>query len=301
MRYLADTPVAGQIAITHQPPPAAGAGAPRPTGQIGDPWNAWVFSIGANGNTNGESQQTFTNVGLSFSANRVTEEWKVNTSARGSYGEQRFTYSLPTGDTEVVSISRSYNGSALLANSIGAHGAVGVRSNVSTSTFGNTEFAVNVEPVVEYNVFPYAESTRRQLTFTYGAGMMSQKYREETIYFLMEETRPVHSLSGLYSTRQTWGNVSLGVGGQQYLHDLSLYNLNFSLSTSVNLVRGLALNFSGNYTMVRDQLNLARRNLTPEEVLLRQRAIATNYRYFSSFGLTYRFGSSVQSVVNPRL
>ena len=40
---------------------------------------------------------------------------------------------------------------------------------------------------------------------------------------------------------------------------------------------------------------------TQRQYALRQRAIATNYRYFSSFGLTYRFGSSVQSVVNPRL
>ena len=110
----------------------------------------------------------------------------------------------------------------------------------------------------------------------------------------------MHSLSSSYSTRQTWGNVSLGVSGQQYLHDVSFYNLNFFGGTSINVARGLSLNFNGNYSMVRDELNIAKRNLSTEEVLLRQQQLATSYRYFTSFGLSYRFGSAVQNVVNPR-
>jgi len=301
MRYLADTPEASRIAITMAAAPTGTV----PTGtssQLSDPWNAWVFSVGGNGNTQGESTQARTNFSANVSANRVTADWKVNLSTRGSYGEQEFTYALPAnrGDTTVVSITRSYNASGLLVRSVTGHASVGARANASKSTFGNTNRSLTVQPAVEFNVFPYAESTRRQFLVSYGAGVMYQTYREETIYSRLEETRPVHTLSVSYSTRQTWGNLNSGISGQQFLHDSSLYNLNFSGGASVNVARGLSVNFNANYTMVRDQINLPKRNLTPEEVLLRQRQVATNYRYFTSFGLSYRFGSSVQSVVNPR-
>jgi hypothetical protein len=136
--------------------------------------------------------------------------------------------------------------------------------------------------------------------FTYSAGVSSQKYRDETIYSEIAETRPTHSLSASYATRQNWGNVNFGVFGNQYLHDLEKYSVNFSSGFSVNVARGLRVNLSGNYSMIRDQLNIAKRNLTDEEILLRQQQVATSFSYFMSAGLSYRFGSAVQNVVNPR-
>jgi hypothetical protein len=56
----------------------------------------------------------------------------------------------------------------------------------------------------------------------------------------------------------------------------------------------------GDYSLIRNQLALPRTELTPDEVLLRQREIATNYRYFVSMGISYRFGSIFNNVVNPR-
>jgi hypothetical protein len=301
MRYIAGTAAAARIQIGIAAPPGgaatSAAAAPRR-----DPWNAWVFNLGGNGNTNGETSRSQTNVSANIGANRVTTDWKMNYRLSGSYGRQSFTYSLgnPQRDTTVVSISRSYNASALVVRSVNGHASFGLRLNAGTSTFGNTEFFINAEPAFEYNLFPYTESTRRQLIVRYGAGMLSQRYREETVYFRFEETRATHSLATSYSTRQTWGSVNLGIDGSQFLHDTKLYNLVFSGSMSVNIVRGLSLNFSGNYALVRDQISLARRNLTPEEVLLRQQQVATAYRYFTSMGFSYRFGSAVQNVVNPR-
>ena len=51
---------------------------------------------------------------------------------------------------------------------------------------------------------------------------------------------------------------------------------------------------------MRDQLNIPARDLTDEEVLLRRRALETNYRWSFSFGITYQFGSIYNNVVNPR-
>jgi hypothetical protein len=52
---------------------------------------------------------------------------------------------------------------------------------------------------------------------------------------------------------------------------------------------------------VHDQLYLARGDATEEEVLTRQRSLATAFRLNGSVGLTFTFGSIYNSIVNPRL
>ena len=51
---------------------------------------------------------------------------------------------------------------------------------------------------------------------------------------------------------------------------------------------------------IHDQLSLPRRGATPEEILLRQRRLASSYEYELSLGMTYSFGSIFSSIVNPR-
>jgi hypothetical protein len=303
MRYIAGTPAADLVAFDITQPSSSDA-VPTTSAQSRDPWNAWVFSIGGNGFTDGESNSNNLNLNYNIGANRVTAAWKVNMSARGNYGRQSFTYDIGPDsaprDTTQISIRESYNASVLVVKSMTGRASAGARITAGSSTFNNTKFFLNIEPAIEFNVFPYTESTRRQLLLSYSAGVRTQTYDEETIYDLMEETRGVHSGYVTYSTRQPWGNVNFGINASQYFHDTKLYNVSFNGNTSVNLVRGLSLNFGGNYALVRDQLSLAKRNLSPEEVLLRQQQLATSYRYFGNFGLSYRFGSAVQNVVNTR-
>jgi hypothetical protein len=298
MRYVATTDQASQISISVPTVnSAAGAAAAAAAAPPRDPWDFWVFSVNANGNTNGESTSDNLNINANLSANRTTADWKINLSAGGNYGKQTFTLSNGS-KTESTRSGKNVNG--MIVKSVNGHTSMGATMGWSQSTFGNTDNSLSISPAIEYNVFPYTESTRRQLLVTYSAGVRSQKYREETIYSQIEETRPTHSLSTSYSTRQNWGNVNFGASGSQYLHDTSKYNVNFFSNFSVNITRGLRVNMSGNYSMIRDQLNIAKRNLTDEEILLRQQAVATSFRYFMSAGLSYRFGSSVQNVVNPR-
>ena len=67
------------------------------------------------------------------------------------------------------------------------------------------------------------------------------------------------------------------------------------------LARGLDLRINGSYSWIRDQLYLPKRTLDDEEILLRLQQLQTNFRYFTSIGFTYRFGSIFNNVVNPRL
>ena len=86
----------------------------------------------------------------------------------------------------------------------------------------------------------------------------------------------------------------------QYLHDPQKYRIGFFGNANVRLFKGFSLDFFGNYDLIRDQLSLSKAELTDEEVLLRQRQLATSYRYFAGFGIRYSFGSIFNNVVNPR-
>jgi len=293
---VAELPLGSRVQISVVPPAGAIAGAPAQA-QPEDPWNFWVFSISGNGFLNGESRQKFGNYGLSLSANRTTDAWKIRMSGRGSYSESSFEVDPVT---KITSIRRSYTGNLLVAKSLGPQLSAGLEATVSSSTFGNVEVAYRVAPAIEFDIFPYSQSTRRLFTVQYSVGLNSFDYREVTIFDETAETRPAHALSVVYTTRQPWGSSSVGLSGSQFLHDAAKYSWGASGSASVRLFRGLSVNGSLSYSRVRDQLAVPAGDATRDEILLRQRLLRTNYFYFINFGLSYRFGSIFNTVVNPR-
>jgi len=47
-------------------------------------------------------------------------------------------------------------------------------------------------------------------------------------------------------------------------------------------------------------LSLVKGGASREEILLKRKELATQFRYFTYFGLSYTFGSIYNNVVNPR-
>jgi hypothetical protein len=70
--------------------------------------------------------------------------------------------------------------------------------------------------------------------------------------------------------------------------------------TSVRLFEGFSLQFLAVYDVVRDQLSLPKGEATLEEILLRQRELATDYNFSTSIAITYTFGSKFTNIVNTR-
>jgi hypothetical protein len=293
VRFVANSAIAERLNLTLS---AVTAGAAPAAASKRDPWNLWVFSVGANGNVNGERTSEFNSISGNVGARRTTERWKVNLNARENYRESKFDF----GGTKSLFIQRTYSFTQLAVKSLGPRTAAGIRGSVGSTTYENKRLYWRFTPAVEFDVFPYSESTRRMLTVQYAVGAEHFTYKTETIYFKFKETRPLHSLSVNLSQTQPWGSVNVGLEGGQYLDETNRNYGSVFAGTGLRLFKGFNVNFSGSFSSIHNQLYLARSGATPEEVLLQQRRLQTNYSYFFFTGISYTFGSVFNSIVNPR-
>lgn len=290
-RYVARSPAAARAALTVAT--ATDTASARPAR---DPWNAWVFRLGANVNASRERNFKTDYVNGSVNASRVTERWKTNLRVNENYSGQAFR----VGPDRVTSVRRDYGGAAQQVKSLGRHWAAGLTANAGSSTFLNQHLAASVAPAIEYNVFPYSEYTRRAVVLQYSVGGRYFLYNDTTIYFKTEETRPFEALSLVVAQKQKWGSLQLDVNGYHFLDDIDKRRLTFFAEADVRLFKGLSLNLFGNYAVLQDQIYLAKGELSRDQVLLRQSQLATGYRAFMFAGLNYTFGSVLNNVVNPR-
>lgn len=292
--HAARGPLASRLSIAFA---AAPAGAPAAAAAARDNWNFWTFSLSGNGFLNGESNQSSSNTWTSVNANRTTEEWKIRTGANFSYDESEFQIDSVTTFT---TIQRNFGVSAMVAKSLGDHWSAGGQAGSSRQDFRNTDLSTQLSGAVEWDFYPYDQFARRKFAVLYTVGVRAINYADTTIYGKTAETRPLHTLDATYAARQRWGSANVTLYGSQYLDGLSYYNAGLRGSVDVRLGRGFSFEVNGSVSRVRDQLYLSAGGLSPVEVVARQRALATNYRYFTFFGLRYQFGSIFNSVVNPR-
>lgn len=262
-----------------------------------DPWDAWVFSLNTNGNFSGEASSSNSSVRFNTTASRVTADWKF--SINGNWNRNRSTFEV--SDTETVkSLTSSWNTSALAVKSLGPKWSAAVRLAVNGSTFSNYDHNARLMGGMEYDFFPYAESTRRSLTVSYLVGFAHYDFKEVTIFDRLTDSGLEHSLVASLGLRQPWGSAGLQSTFAQHLDELSRNRFNVYGDADVRLFKGFSFNVYGEYSRIRDQINLRKGEALEEEVLLRQRQLATGYQYFVGFGVTYRFGSIFNNVVNPR-
>jgi hypothetical protein len=291
--YASGTPAIKSLNVTYtQPTAGTGAAAPKK-----DPWNYWVFRLSTNGNLSGEASSKNKSFRFNGSASRTTDNWKINIS--GNRNENRNTYDLGDGDL-FKSKTSSWGASSTIVKSAGPRLSFGARTNASGSTYSNQDLSFSFMPGVEFDFFPYKESTRRSLTLTYSAGIVHNNYTEETIFDKFSETLPRHSMGLSLGLRQPWGSISSSVDFSQQLNKLDRTNLGFFGSADVRLFKGFSFNVFGDYSRIRDQISLIKGTASNEDVLLRLRQIQSGYSYFMGFGVSYSFGSIFNSVVNPR-
>lgn len=293
VRYYAHLGQAGRFDVTYTAPTGpSGANAASK-----DRWNLWVFRISASGFGQGEQSDNQVSLNGSVNANRTTEMWKYVFTVYGNYGQNRFILS---DGSKFNSYSHSYGLSDLIVKSLGHHWSAGQRASWTSSTFLNQQHAIRFAPAVEFNFFPYSQSTRRTLTLQYSPGINFFSYQDTTIFDKVSEVRGDQTLTASIDLKQPWGSVSSSLEGAAYINDFTKRHLVFFNSLDLRLFKGFSFFSFGQVSLLRDQLYLPRGDLSDQDRLLRQRQLATSYTYLVNLGLSYSFGSIFNNIVNPR-
>jgi hypothetical protein len=261
-----------------------------------DRWNFWTFQVDLSGNFNGEKSQHWASLWGGISARRVTEDWKVSLSMNGDYNESQFDF----GTSKVLSVARGQGFHASVIRSLSSHWSVGLFGSASASTFSNTRLNLVFYPALEYNIFPYEQSTRQQFRIQYNVRGEKFRYVEETIFDKTDEYLFSQSLSFTLDLQQPWGTVSTTLRGSHYLHDFDKKRLTLFSDLSLRIYEGLSLTLFGSFSRLNDQLSLRKGSATQEQVYLRRTQLATSYRFSGYVGISYTFGSIYNNIVNPR-
>ncbi|MFN8240213.1 MAG: hypothetical protein U0X39_05610 [Bacteroidales bacterium] len=288
MRYMLKTPLANYFNVNFT--------APVKEIVSTDKWNSWVFSTNFNGDFQKEKSYRSVSLNAGFSASRVTEKNKFMFDYSYGWDENQYDY----GDTPVKSFYRNQYAEAEYVIGLNDHWSTGLFLSGVSSVYNNCDFSYSIMPALEYNIFPYSMSTRRQMRLTYRIGYAYYDYRDTTLYDKISENLYQHSISCNYAIIEKWGNISLRLSYSNFLHDWSKNSVSASSNLSLRIAKGLNFHISGGGSIIHNQLSLTKGGLTYEETLLRRREMATSFSLYTYFGLSYTFGSIYNNAVNPR-
>jgi hypothetical protein len=290
MSYVGRTPIASRIAVRYAPP-----GESKP---FRDPWNFWVLSLSSWGDFSGQESYRRNYLYGSFSANRVTEKTKTQLSLSYDISSQK--YRIESEDRTASGTSKSWEGKGLFVRSLGGRWSAGAYVETESSFYSNVLFSLIVAPALEFDVFPYTESTRRQLRILYRLAWNPVRYHELTRFGKLRETLWTESLSVSLDLREKWGTISTSVSGVNHLNHFTKGHIDTSGTISLNIYKGLNVFVMGGWSVIHDQFSLRLREPTDDEIYLRLVRLETTSDYFFGVGVQFTFGSIFTNVINPR-
>lgn len=298
LAFLAATPYADLVKVEIDREEAAVAASAAGTPPEQDPWRSWIFEVFSSVAFSKESLRTTSDIRGGLRIEKVNPDIRIRIDPFYSYWSRVFT--TEDGE-ELLSFRKRIRMGASVVKSISDHWSVGLFGSGEHHSFINIDAGYWLAPAIEYSFFNYNEVPFKEFTAAYRIGMVYNDYLQETILLQKEEALARHILNIDLRLRQKWGNVFAGLTAGSYLHDPSLNRLSFSSRFDVRIIKGLSVNFSGNYQLINDQINLPRGEASLEDILLGQTQLATNFDADLRFGLSYTFGSIYNNVVNTRL
>lgn len=295
LRFVAYTPQLAELNISHKKPE------PGTTAEVIDRWDYWLFRVGLSSFFNGEKSNDVSYNNISTSARRITEKTITRLSVNQSINKSRYTGLTEAGaDTTTRTEQRNGSVSAQFALALGDHFSAGVFFGARENSYSNYKLKLDFSPAIEYNIFPYSESNLRELRIGYRIGVEDAQYYDSTNYDKIEETLYRHTLSVNLEVQEKWGSIDGSISSAQYLHDLGLYHVSINGGVNLRLFKGLSIRFSGGYSSIHDELNLAKGNISAADLYLRLKQQETSYRYRGNVNINYTFGSIYNNVVNTR-
>jgi hypothetical protein len=266
-----------------------------------DPWNYWVFRVGVHGYVDADANYNSSRMGASIYVTRITDKIKIGFDLNG--GKRNDSYEIENANgskDKIVNRNDDYQFQQYIVKSLSNHWSYGYEVVFSRSTFSNNKHSALFNTGVEFNIFPYKQVNTRLFTLAYTFDVRRNAYFDSTLYDKKKETLFGQGLEAKLRVNQKWGTIRFGTEYHNYLHNWKYLNLGANAEIELRITGGLSLSFYTSAQLIRDQLFLPKEGATPQEVLTRRRQLASGYRLFSSFGLSYRFGSKLNNFVNPR-
>jgi len=261
-----------------------------------DAWNYWVFHLDLLGEFEAEESQNELDVVSSIKAERITETWKISSELVYEHQQENFK----DDDEKILGKRREWEAEVEIVKSLNDHWSAGLFGRYNFSTYRNLNFSLGLAPGMEYNFFPWQQSDRQIFSISYSAGARSFRYDEETIFNKIKEILPYGRLRIELGLIQPWGEVDASLENSHYFHDLSKNSTKLETDLSFRITKGLALKLEIEAESIHDQLYLPKGDATREEILLKQKKLATTYEVSVLFGLRYSFGSIYNNIVNRR-
>ena len=265
-----------------------------------DRWNYWVYTVGVNGNVSADANYKSLNYNTRISAGRVTDKLKISFNISAGKNRNVYQFTDPSGTTKITVKNENYEFSHQLVKSISEHWSMGYDLGLSRSTFNNYKIRSFIRPAIEYNFFPYKDVNNKLFTIRYGVDITNNQYFDTTLYFKKHETLPGQEIDASLNYNQKWGTINLFSSYHSYFTNLKYYNLSLGGGVNVRISGGLSFNVFLFGNILRDQIYLPKGLASFQDILTRQRQLATNFSIFSFFGINYRFGSKLNNFVNPR-
>jgi hypothetical protein len=263
-----------------------------------DKWKNWVFELSGSYNNDKEETRKTNRYEIEFEIDKLTPEWRIGIDFSRSESNRIFF----SNDNIYSSNRKTTSLRARVVRSVSNHFSLGAFVGGFQNTYENIDFQRYIMPAIEYSLFPYEDVLSREVTLAYRIGTGKRNYIEKTIYGYTKQIVYPHGLTLNVKFRKKWGNISSYLRGDQFLNDGTKKRLSLRSSLDIRVLEGLAVRFSSNINLIRDQYNLAASSTSSiEDLLLQQRQIATDYKTSFSVGLSYTFGSIYNSVINTRL
>ena len=293
LRYLIESDVSDKISYKI----TAEGMAQRQDIDFEDPWNNWIFEVYGEAQLDKESSRNEFEYELGFESDRVTEKWRIRADLQMNLANSKYVQD----EEEFLSKTEKYFGYGSIVRSLSDHWSTGIFGGAKYDTYTNIDLSMSLTPAIEYNIFPYREVLRREIVFAYKIGYIYNNYIDTTIYGLDKESLFNHSLDVQVRYRQPWGNIYSRFRVMSFLNDFSKNRVELNGNVSLRVFKGLAVRFSGNLQIIRDQINLPAGSASLEDVLLQQKQIATDFEVGFRVGLSYTFGSAYNNIINTRL
>ena len=289
VKFVAKFPISNYLNISYDNPE-------KPV-VVEDKWKSWIFQIDFGGISTGEKSYTSASLWSALSAQKVTPDWKIQFEAGNYYAENHYKIDTFT----YITINREDYFTHTAVKSLSNHWSAGEGISVSTATFSNSKLFYSIYPLIEYDLFPYSESTRKQLRILYGIGYEHSDYLDTTIYNKIEENIIGQKIMVSFEMKQKWGSLAFSARTFNVMNDVKKNNIRLNSSVTLRVFKGFSVRMVGNVAWLHDQLYLPKGTISYEQILLKQKQLQTQYTYSFQFSLNYAFGSIYNNVVNPRI